>query len=85
MGRHIGPMAQDFHAAFNVGEDEKYITTGDAHGVAMAAIQGLHELVKEKDAQIDAQDAEIETLKKRLTDLETLVERLAASHEGGAG
>ena len=39
--RHIGPMAQDFYAAFDVGEDERHITSIDADGVALAAIQGL--------------------------------------------
>ena len=38
--RHIGPMAQDFQAAFGVGETDTGITTIDADGVALAAIQG---------------------------------------------
>ena len=28
--RHMGPMAQDFHAAFGLGEDEKHISAVDA-------------------------------------------------------
>lgn len=44
--RHIGPMAQDFKKVFGVGEDERYITTVDADGVALAAIQGLNEKVE---------------------------------------
>ena len=41
--RHIGPVAQDFHAAFGLnGEDDKHIATVDADGVALAAIQGLN-------------------------------------------
>lgn len=64
--RHIGPMAQDFHAAFNTGADDKHIATVDEEGVALAAIQGLNEKLKEKDAQINA-------LEKRLSDLEALV------------
>ncbi|MBK8130976.1 MAG: tail fiber domain-containing protein, partial [bacterium] len=39
--RHIGPMAQDFHAAFGVGENETTITTVDADGVLFAAVQEL--------------------------------------------
>ena len=66
---HIGPMAQDFHAAFDVGPDDKHIATVDADGVALAAIQGLNEVVKEKDAQISA-------LEKRLSELEILVKSL---------
>ena len=41
--RHIGPMAQDFYAAFGLGEDERHISTVDADGVALAAIQGLYQ------------------------------------------
>jgi hypothetical protein len=62
--RHIGPMAQDFHAAFGVGEDETHITTVDADGVALAAIQGLHRLVQEKDAQITALEARVAALEQ---------------------
>lgn len=52
--RHVGPMAQDFRAAFGLGEDDKHISTIDADGVALAAIKGLHAMVKEKDAEIAA-------------------------------
>jgi trimeric autotransporter adhesin len=64
--RHIGPMAQDFHAAFGVGPDDKHIATVDADGVALAAIQGLHSIVREREA-------EIVELKKRMETLEKLV------------
>jgi hypothetical protein len=40
--RHIGPMAQDFYAAFGLGLDNKHIGTIDEGGVALAAIQGLY-------------------------------------------
>jgi hypothetical protein len=40
--RHVGPMAQDFYAAFGVGEDDKHITSIDEDGVALAAIKALH-------------------------------------------
>jgi hypothetical protein len=64
--RHIGPMAQDFHAAFGVGEDDRHISTVDADGVALAAIQGLAEIVKEKDSRIAA-------LEQRLAELEKII------------
>lgn len=41
--QHIGPMAQDFYAAFSLGDSETHITTIDADGVALAAIQGLYD------------------------------------------
>jgi len=56
--RHIGPMAQDFYAAFNVGEDDMHITAIDADGVAPAAIEALHE--------------ENRMLRKKIAELETL-------------
>ena len=40
--RHMGPTAEDFHAAFGVGEDDRHIATVDEGGVALAAIKGLH-------------------------------------------
>ena len=41
--RHVGPMAQDFYAAFGLGEDDRHITSIDEDGVALAAIKALYE------------------------------------------
>jgi hypothetical protein len=41
--RHMGPMAQDFRAAFGLGEDERHIATIDPDGVALACVQALDE------------------------------------------
>ena len=68
--RHIGPMAQDFYAAFNVGTDDKHIATVDESGVALAAIQGLNQKLEE---QLKLKDDKISALEKRLADLEKLV------------
>jgi hypothetical protein len=68
--RHIGPMAQDFRAAFALGHDEKHITSVDADGVALAAIQGLHEIVKEKDAELSRLQTENQSLAERLSAIE---------------
>jgi len=43
--RHLGPMAQDFGAAFGLGDTDKEIYLLDATGVCMAPIQALHERV----------------------------------------
>jgi len=66
---HLGPVAQDFHAAFAVGSDDKHIATVDADGVALAAIQGLNQKLEQKQT-------EITELKARLTALEKLVANL---------
>jgi hypothetical protein len=44
-------MAQDFYAAFGVGEDDKHITSIDEDGVALAAIKALHARVSFLDAE----------------------------------
>jgi hypothetical protein len=82
--RHMGPMAQDFHAAFGLGDEERYIGSLDADGVALAAIQGLHEIVEEKDAEISKLKEQNVDLEGRLSALEALVEELAGRRtEGG--
>ena len=62
--RHMGPMAQDFYAAFGLGETNLGITTVDADGVALAAIQGLYTIVQEKDAALQEQEARIVALEQ---------------------
>jgi len=76
--RHLGPMAQDFAAAFHLGEDDKHITTIDADGVALAAIQGLNQKLTEELKRRDAENAE---LKQRLEALERFVKRQIAVNE----
>ena len=61
--RHMGPMAQDFHDAFGLGESRTMISTVDAHGVAFAAIQGLHAELRERDAAIATLRAEVAELR----------------------
>ena len=34
-------MAQDFNSLFNIGEDERFITSTDADGVAFSAVKYL--------------------------------------------
>jgi hypothetical protein len=71
--RHLGPMAQDFKAAFVVGESDTGISTVDADGVALAAIQGLNQKVEEQRAELKAKDAAIQALEQRLAALEKFV------------
>jgi hypothetical protein len=71
--KHLGPMAQDFHAAFGLGTDDKSIGTVDSEGVALAAIQGLNQKVEEQAKQLRAKDTELQSLKQRLDRLEALL------------
>ena len=64
--RHLGPVAQDFRAAFGLGESDRSINSVDADGVALAAIQGLNSKVQD----LEAENAE---LKARLERLEAMV------------
>jgi hypothetical protein len=78
--RHVGPVAQDFHAAFDLnGNDDKHIATVDADGVALAAIQGLNQKLEEdlrgRRAEIDALKTQNRALEERLIALERLMAR----------
>ncbi len=56
--RHVGPTAQDFMAAFHVGDNAKEISTLDEGGIALASIKGLDQLVARQRAVIARQQAE---------------------------
>ena len=65
--RHIGPMAQDFRAAFGLGEVPTAIATVDADGVALAAIQGLNQKLEETRAENADLKARLEKLEQLLS------------------
>jgi hypothetical protein len=75
---HIGPMAQDFHAAFGVGEDDKHISEVDAQGVAFSAIQGLNQKL---DEQVKEKDAQIAELRRELGELKATVQKVSEQME----
>ncbi len=77
--RHMGPTAQDFYAAFGLGEEDTYIATVDADGVALAAIQGLYQQNQAQTARIAQLEAENADLRARMDALE---ERLSALEQG---
>ncbi|MFO0592315.1 MAG: tail fiber domain-containing protein [Polyangiaceae bacterium] len=52
--RHMGPMAQDFHAAFGLGDDDRHVTSIDEAGVVFGAIQGLEAEHKDRDRAVSA-------------------------------
>jgi hypothetical protein len=72
--RHMGPTAQDFHAAFGLGDSQRLITSVDADGVCLASVQGLYQMSREQKGVIAAQQEQIQALTKRLERLERLVQ-----------
>lgn len=77
--RHLGPMAQDFKAAFQIGETNTGITTVDADGVALAAIQGLNQKLEEQKTQLKARDSRIEALEKTIAELQAAFSKLSGT------
>lgn len=75
--RHIGPMAQDFHKVFGLGERDDRIAPLDTSGVALAAVQGLQKELAERDRRI----AELES---RLERLDALTQQIAAKQNAEA-
>lgn len=65
--RHVGPMAQDFYAAFGLGATEKGISGIDSGGIALAAIQGVK---GEKDVEIAALKAQLAEQRDAMADQE---------------
>ena len=66
----MGPMAQDFYAAFGLGGGDTTITSMDPDGVALAAIQGLNQKLEETRAELKRRDAENAELRQRMERLE---------------
>jgi hypothetical protein len=60
--KHIGPMAQDFAAAFGVGENDTTISTVDADGVALVAIQGLYHENQELKRELAALKTQVNAI-----------------------
>ncbi len=71
--QHIGPVAQEFHALFKVGHDDKTISTIDPAGIALAAIQELNERTK----QIEVLGEENAELREQIQELRRMIEDLA--------
>src|SRR4029079_7458825 len=68
--RHLGPMAQDFHASFGLGGDDRTYNSVDAHGVALAALQSLEHVVKQQEQRIEKLERENRALGQRLRALD---------------
>jgi hypothetical protein len=73
--RHIGPMAQDFYAAFGFGVSNITISTIDAQGIAFAAIQALNQRLMDSNDELHA---EVDALKSQSDRMQELADRNAA-------
>jgi len=71
---HIGPMAQDWYKAFQVGTDNTSIGLLDANGVAIAGVQALDKRTEEMKAELKQKDAKIADLEARIARLEALMQ-----------
>jgi hypothetical protein len=85
--RHVGPMAQDFYAAFHVGEDDRHIMSIDEDGVALAAVKAVHAenlTLARANARLAATNARIirdnARLARDLAELESRVNDIAREH-----
>jgi trimeric autotransporter adhesin len=80
--RHIGPMAQDWAAAFpELGGDGTTINSGDLDGVSLAAVQALDGRtrgVPEMEERIRALEAENAGMRADAAEQRTRLERLEA-------
>lgn len=71
---HIGPTAEDFRAAFGLGDSDRRLAPSDAAGVALVAIQGLNEVVR-------TERAELEGLRAENARLEAAIEAMGLAQE----
>ena len=71
---HLGPTAQDFHAAFGLG-GETGIAPRDFAAVSLAALQGLHHLVETRNQELQQDN---ERLKRQNEDLGARLQALEA-------
>jgi hypothetical protein len=67
--RHVGPMAQDFSAAFGLGSTDRAIGTVDEEGIALAAIQGLNKKLESENSSLRS---DLEALRTRLDKLDAV-------------
>lgn len=67
--RHIGPMAEDFHASFGLGSDAEHIAPKDIAGVALAAAKALraeNQSLRQQIEELNGLRAEMQAVKEEL-------------------
>ena len=81
---HMGPMAQDFYAAFGLGKDDTHIAALDVNGVVLASIQELSKTITEKETEIQVLNDKVNSLETRLEKLESATISSCRSKSGTA-
>ncbi len=76
--RHMGAMAQDFHAAFGLGESDLMINSVDMDGVTLAGVKALDERTAAHRARIEALEAGNAALRRENDELRARLDRLEA-------
>jgi hypothetical protein len=71
--QHVGPMAQDWHAAFGLASDDKTINMSDLDGVNLAAVKALDARDEKQNARMQKLESENAELKRRIEQLEALM------------
>jgi hypothetical protein len=79
--RHMGPMAQDFRAAFGLDQSDKGINTVDMDGVVLAGVKALDDRTTSMQSLIDAQQRELETLRDANRKMEERLRKLEKALE----
>lgn len=64
--RHLGPVAEDFYAAFGLGESESSIMVQDMAGVGLAGVQALADRTDAMSERIAALEAQNTALRAEL-------------------
>ncbi|HEU4560121.1 MAG TPA: tail fiber domain-containing protein [Longimicrobium sp.] len=84
--RHIGPMAQDWHAAFGFNADPLTINQGDFDGVNLAAVKALDartqvqaQTIEAQGRTIAAQQQTIDAQGRELAEVRARLERIEAA------
>jgi hypothetical protein len=81
--RHLGPMAQDLHAAFGLGESDLLINTVDIDGVNLAAVKAVAERTDALRTKVGELSTENEALRTRVSELEQRLRRIEAALAAG--
>ncbi len=71
--RHMGVMSQDFAQAYGLGVDDTHISTTDAEGIALAAIQGLNQKL---EAELDEKNTELAEIRAQYAALGRRLEHI---------